>query len=68
MHKNKVGRALLFVVFHLVILPIILIGRLLYYLSKLIRSVAYLLMGNFGSAKEEVSDWSVYTSIKDALR
>lgn len=46
--------------------PILMLGRVLYYLSKLIRALGQLMMLNKHSAREQLRGfWKVYTALGD---
>ena len=65
--KYKVGQYALYILFYAVILPMVFIGKTIYFTSKLIRALGFLLMGKIHSAKEEVTRWDVELYLKDVL-
>jgi hypothetical protein len=67
MYNNKVGRIILYLVFWILIVPIMIIGRVLFYFSKVIRALGFLLMGEVHSAKEEITEWEIMLNINDVL-
>jgi len=65
--RNKVGQYALYILFYAVLIPMVFIGKVIYFTSKPIRALGFLLMGRIHSAKEEVTRWDVELNLKDVL-
>ena len=65
--ENKTSKYALYIVFYAVILPIHLIGKLIYLSTKPVRFIGFLLMFNIHSAIEEITDWRISLNLKDVL-
>lgn len=64
--KNKKLRSVVLFIVTAFVFVFMVVGRVIYYLSKLVRALAFFLMCNKNSAKEELVDfWSVFCNIKD---
>jgi hypothetical protein len=66
--RFKIGRALLWAFIIIFIVPIQILGRSIFYFSKILRAISYVLMFNIYSAKEEITDFSIWLEVKDVLK
>lgn len=65
-HDNsRIGRYVLYTLLFAVFAPFYFSGLLLFYTSRPILALAHLLMGNFGTAKEVITEWTVWKSLSD---
>ena len=65
--QYKIGEYALCILFYTVILPIHLLGKVIVLITKPVRALGLLLMGNVNSAVEEITDWRISLSLRDVL-
>lgn len=65
---KKIKDYVLYALLYAVICPLMIIGQLFYYISKLIKIIAYLLMFKIHSVKDEVKNFKdIDYSVLDAI-
>ena len=65
---KKIKDYVLYALLYAVIWPLMIIGQLIYYISKLIKIIAYLLMFKIHSVKDEVKNFKdIDYSVLDAI-
>lgn len=65
---KKIKDYVLYALLYAVILPLMIIGQFIYYISKLIKIIAYLLMFKIHSVKDEVKNFkNVNYSVLDVI-
>ena len=66
--NSKVVEYFLYALLYLVIWPIMITGQSIYYLSKVIKIIAYLLMFKIHSVKDEIRNFKdINYSVMDAI-
>lgn len=64
--KSKKLRAVVVFILTAFIFIFMVVGRVIYYFSKLLRALAFFLMAHKNAARDELVDfWQVFTNIKD---